>query len=658
DSTTDCLTDVDGDGLSPLQVGACYVLDMQDSWGDGWNGAALTIYVDGVMVDSGLPQDSLSQLAGTFYLGTGSAGTLSFCVEGTDFEMSYASGSFESENTYQLYDDGGILLFSDGPSPAIGSVYTSTITSVIPGSGSDCDDNDSSIGFEDGDSDGYPSCGGDCDDTDPNVFPDDLDGDGYSSCDGDCNDDPSDPTAININPGVVENYYNGVDENCDGLSDYDSDMDGEDSDQYGGTDCDDTNAVIGLGLPEICDSIDNDCDGLIDDDDTVDPAEVFNWYIDGDSDGYGDDSNAIAQCSPPSGYIADGGDCNDSDSSIYPGAVEVWYDGVDSDCDFMSDFDSDMDGEDSNQHGGSDCDDSDADLNSVDNDLDGFSTCDGDCDDDSNVTYPGAAYNDSTTECLTDSDGDGYGALESSCFEIELVDTGSYWDNAALTVFLDGVEWESFTNVGGGSETYSTCVDSGAISFEYICTSTYDCVAHTIYIYDENGNLLFEDGKDVTNTEPVQGEIFSTTSSDLATDCDDTDPSIGATDADNDGYIDCVDDCDSSDPLALGEELCFDGVDNNCDGLVDCDDSDCATVCTEYYCDDGIDNDNNGVSDCDDSQCEFDPACFEYECNDGLDDDNDGYIDCDDTDCDGELDCMELVCDDGVDDDVDGLADC
>ena len=41
------------------------------------------------------------------------------------------------------------ITFSDGPSPAVGSVYI-TITSVIPGSGSDCD-NDSSIGFEDGD---------------------------------------------------------------------------------------------------------------------------------------------------------------------------------------------------------------------------------------------------------------------------------------------------------------------------------------------------------------------------------------------------------------------------------------------------------------------------------------------------------------------------
>ena len=122
----------------------------------------------------------------------------------------------------------------------------------------------------------------------------------------------------------------------------------------------------------------------------------------------------------------DGGDCNDLDSTIYPGAVEVWYDGIDGDCDGMSDNDADMDGEDSDQYGGTDCDDTNAELN-LDNDMDGFSTCDGDCDDESDVTYP-MAYNDSATECLTDFDGDGYGALETSCFEPSL------WTPVLLTM--------------------------------------------------------------------------------------------------------------------------------------------------------------------------------------------------------------------------------
>ena len=36
-----------------------------------------------------------------------------------------------------------------------------------------------------------------------------------------------------------------------------------------------------------------------------------------------------------------------------------------------------------------------------------------DCDDDDNFTYPGAAYLDSESICLTDADEDGYGADDS-----------------------------------------------------------------------------------------------------------------------------------------------------------------------------------------------------------------------------------------------------
>ena len=37
-------------------------------------------------------------------------------------------------------------------------------------------------------------------------------------------------------------------------------------------------------------------------------------------------------------------DCDDLDASIYPGAPDAWYDGVDSDCDGADDFDQDGDG--------------------------------------------------------------------------------------------------------------------------------------------------------------------------------------------------------------------------------------------------------------------------------------------------------------------------
>ena len=47
------MTDADGDGWSMMTVGdTCYTVDMTDTYGDGWNGGAIDVYEDGVMVDS------------------------------------------------------------------------------------------------------------------------------------------------------------------------------------------------------------------------------------------------------------------------------------------------------------------------------------------------------------------------------------------------------------------------------------------------------------------------------------------------------------------------------------------------------------------------------------------------------------------------------
>jgi MYXO-CTERM domain-containing protein len=55
-----------------------------------------------------------------------------------------------------------------------------------------------------------------------------------------------------------------------------------------------------------------------------------------------------------------GTDCNDQDGSIYAGAPDAWYDGVDSDCVGNSDFDADADGHDRLENNGDDCDDTQA----------------------------------------------------------------------------------------------------------------------------------------------------------------------------------------------------------------------------------------------------------------------------------------------------------
>jgi hypothetical protein len=85
-------------------------------------------------------------------------------------------------------------------------------------------------------------------------------------------------------------------------------------------------------------------------------------------------------------------------------------------------------------------------------------------------------------------------------------------------------------------------------------------------------------------------------------------------------------------PPTSKKEICTDGVDNDGDGRVDCDDPDCAEGCQEI-CTDGVDNDGDGRVDCDDPDCA--EGCQEI-CNDDVDNDRDGRVDCDDPDCKGK----------------------
>jgi hypothetical protein len=175
-------------------------------------------------------------------------------------------------------------------------------------------------------------------------------------------------------------------------------------------------------------------------------------------------------------------------------------------------------------------------------------------------------------------------------------------------------------------------------------------------------------------------------------------------------------------------EMCADGIDNDCNGFTDCSDFGCSrgvdfTVCctpdestkvcvgnlckyseaSDDACSDGIDNDCNGYVDCKDfgcsqgaavSVCADKPENTSAACSDGIDNDHDGYIDCADWDCnpirqpptrrsprpvdEPEEDpqptevppfsyCLQAVpepgtelsrCSDGIDNDRDGVMDC
>ncbi|MEE2755303.1 MAG: putative metal-binding motif-containing protein [Myxococcota bacterium] len=213
----------------------------------------------------------------------------------------------------------------------------------------------------------------------------DQDGDGFFWPE-DCNDD--DPS---INPMAVEDCDDEIDQNCDGLLFCDADNDGVSGDQ----DCDDNDPNRFPGNAEICeDGIDQDCDpnqadapcldDLDIDGDGVSCAVSFLWRVGQPCDGPGDD-------------------CNDLDSSIYPGASETCGDQVDQDCDGRvdencpgPDQDRDRDGFTSAAAGGLDCDDFAKEVNpaAADRCNDGI---DQDCD-----------GSDAICSADNDLDGDGY----------------------------------------------------------------------------------------------------------------------------------------------------------------------------------------------------------------------------------------------------------
>lgn len=222
------------------------------------------------------------------------------------------------------------------------------------------------------DGDGYSWCNADCNDDDAGINPSmlevcdgvdqdcdelidettecyDDDGDGFSEVDGDCND-----MLDGVSPGTAEDYGNGIDDDCDGVTDYgETDIDGDGWTAAAG-DCEPTNSRVFPGATELINGVDDDCDGLIDEGTTVydddgdgmteaegdcddgditiyDGAPELEDFVDNDCDGQVDEGTTRSD-DDGDGYSELGGDCDDADPARNPGEVEVVGDGIDQDC--------------------------------------------------------------------------------------------------------------------------------------------------------------------------------------------------------------------------------------------------------------------------------------------------------------------------------------
>ena len=112
-------------GVIGSSIGQCtYVLDMNDSFGDGWNGASLDVSINGTFFNN-------------YTLASGSSGSFTFPANNGDVvSFTFNSGIFDTEISYSILR-GGSVLFSDGdPStftpPNTGLVFTHTCGGCDP----------------------------------------------------------------------------------------------------------------------------------------------------------------------------------------------------------------------------------------------------------------------------------------------------------------------------------------------------------------------------------------------------------------------------------------------------------------------------------------------------------------------------------------------
>ena len=395
-------------------------------------------------------------------------------------------------------------------------------------------------------------------------------------------------------------------------------------------DCDDTDVHTYPGAPLLCDARDNNCDGWQD------------YFTDRDVDGDG-----VTLCAHWQTGLKD---CNDDDPNISPLNVEgppgdvTCSDGIDNDCDFKYDAAQDMgcwypcNDNDGDLYGfpgtrycpkfAEDCDDTNPLVNpdrleicngiddncdgslgpdESDNDGDGFIACNGDCDDTDPSVYNGAP------EICDGIDNDCDGQVDED-FD---VDGDGYTTCDALPDCDD-----SDPNVYPGASLLCDGKDNNCDSYKDFLTDE-----------DKDGDGVVWCAGDCDDTDPERYPGAPEKCNGIDDDCDHY-PMPEEYDFDHDGYYVCDTvnpDCDDHNASIYtgAPETCGDGIDNDCDTLIDCADpnADCA-----------VDSDGDGqaecAGDCNDSHSAIYTGAPEL-C-DGMDNDCDGSLLPTESDTDGD----------------------